>query len=1088
MTIVYEETAPLEQTFYTPRGDRAAGYWLFFIDSLSYPTLRDAYYRDSGQWKVLPNPVQLNNAGQVGVRVFYKIDTDNLLDQYTLELKTSPDFSSAAIMQYADVPRAFTSATIDPTNIVGYPPISSGDVGDILTIIIDSSSGSKVGSFEPQKDSSIPLYGLCNSVLSGLAISVVVPGTAVAITAGKALFVTLDSGSLVSTVVPVNFNGIANLPIPTVTTNKSTYLYAHSDGSITSSSSLTANTEYGNVLLLAVLEHVGSDQITMVSYKALSGVALAKQVADIYDTMLPAYSTCIPSKSSSGSSLDISGGTYYGRGVGAPNYARYSAKSMSAGTAVPVFLRSFDDTQGSSVVTLDSTVLVKDDGTAVTIGNVAFFPIFQSANGNVIGTIVIQKTNKDYSKDDIPQFEEWIDSFRIAPSLVQNYAMIGGIKFVGGSTLGDAGNSVFRVDSNGRRLADITTETQVPTLPVDGSMANKLLRVSDDGLSYGLTKFPINDNVDPNYPVDLALTYDVVLEAAVFKAFPTNAVTPTNPVLLSFDRPYSYVYQDHGILKQRKSNDNVPLLISQFVAFNRYNGNYIFDISRGYSSTFTENNTADGASRHLRIDDVITNVGAPVDFTKIVPATLFNITTGIPNFSGPTNTYGLSPSSSYKIDAGYALDVSNYIWTKLSSASGILSTIQTGHVVLGDFKIGPVDEAIAPEFYESSTICGADQYDLVSSSVETSISSQNTTTNPIRFKYGSSKISIGSFQRQYSFVGLLAVWKTAIAPTAFDITVTCNIKIDGDWTTITNNRLPLNTRSAVYAIDIFIPNADGTTLPVFDSNLSSSTFTAGGQFLLVYNVASPNSNFTSIDICTYSPTLKTSSVIKSFTAVSDLNDFFKNTGITLKSKYSSTSTTTYSDPRYAVANSKYFYASIRSVPFAPNGTKPQILDLKNSSSPAHNFTVNAEITIDGIISDTSDHIRIDFGLLKSFNSAVTTGAFRKGDRADDIVVGVIHLVLLVVKKGSGTAVPKLEFNPHSIRPNIPQLALWISSSQQVICDLTCIEVQRCVYSVNVTQTLLDSGVVVCRFFGGVIVSDLANYDISIGVLNRESSN
>ena len=217
----------------------------------------------------------------------------------------------------------------------------------------------------------------------------------------------------------------------------------------------------------------------------------------------------------------------------------------------------------------------------------------------------------------------------------------------------------------------------------------------------------------------------------------------------------------------------------------------------------------------------------------------------------------------------------------------------------------------------------------------------------------------------------------------------------------------------------------------------------------------------------------------------------------MKSKFSSTTTSTYSDPRYLSSGAKYFFASMRSIPVFSGTAKDSnglptgvpFLDISASSSVAHKFAISTNITIDGVISDTSDHIRIDFGLLKNFNSAVTTGAFKKGDRSDDIVVGVIHLVLMVVKKkNSGPVVPKLEFNPHSIRPNIPQLTIWVSSSQQVICDLDSIEVSRCVYSVNVTQTLLDSGIVACRFYGGVTEADLANYDISIGVLNRASSN
>lgn len=1091
MSIEYKETAPLEQIFYTPRGDRAAGYWLFFYDSQTYPTLRDAWFHESGVWRVLPNPVQLNNAGEIGVRVFYKVEDTDPLDKYVLEIKQSNDVSSVAIEQYPDVPRAFSTSDITPINIAGYPPISSGDPGDILTVEIDGSTGDKVGVFSPPADSLTPLYGSCNAVLFGLAVSVVSPGpgTSITVSAGRALFVTVDANLVVSSVSPVSFVGVPSLAVPTATTGKYSYVYANSDGSITTSSVLNANTTSGTIILLAVLEHL-DNVIHLVSPKAYNAVALPKQIADLYDSVLSAYSTAVPSKNASASKLDLSGGTFYNRGVGAPDYTRYSSKSVTGGSSVPVYLRSFNDTQTTQTGNLDATVLVKDDGTAIKAGNIAFFPIFQNATS----ALVIQRTNDDFETDEIPQFEEWLDSFQIAPSLTHDYALIGGIKYVGGTALSAAGNSVFRVDSNGRRLADVTTETQVPTLPADGSMAGRLVKADDTGKSYVLSKFRLNDAIDPSATENLTLTYDVATDVALFKKFPSTTITPTNPAILTFDRPYSYVYQDNGILKQRKSTDNVPLLISQFMDFSRYNGNYIFDISRGYSSTFVENNAADGAARHLRIDDVITNVDSPIDMTKIVPFTLIETQVAQSQFFGAKYTFGVSPASSYAIDAGYNLDASNYIYTRLSDPSGALSTIQVGHAVLGVLKIGPVDESVQPQYYASTSNQYGDQYNLTSSSIETSISSQNTTTNPITFLYSSSKVDIGQFPRQYSAVGLVAVWKTAVAPVAFDITVTCNIKIDGDFITL-GGGVPTNSKISVYAIDIFIPNADNTTIPAFDTNLSSSTFTAGMQFLLVYNIGTPNSNITSIDICSYAPAIKTTTVLRSFTAVSELLDFFKNTGISLKSKFSSITTTTYSDPRYAVAGAKYIYVAMRSIPYATTNPLPgtptagtPLLDILYSSSVVYKFAISTNITIDGVISDTSNHIRIDFGLLKSFNSAVTTGDFKKGDRPDDIVIGVIHLVLMVVKKDTGTAVPKLEFNPHSIRPNIPQLAIWVSSSQQVICDLNAIEVQRCIYSVNVTQTLLDSGIVACRFYGGVTHADIGNYDISIGVLNRASSN
>ncbi len=1111
MTISYIQSNPLNVEFKTTYGTPAAGMWAFFYSSIDQTQKKNAYKLSGNSYVDAPNPIQLDASGGFPLMILFKYNSDSPSDKYVIKIRETDSELSPILKTYIDIPRSglysqVGSSTSNP--LAGYPEVSTGNVGDVLEITTDPVDPSNKIAVFKSLNVSFAEQSIVNSVLSGCSVTLLPSGTDISISAGKCLFVTKGSSEITASTI-VDFQNIPSIPIPNIANNDYTFVYLKNDGTAYTSNAATEDF-YGNYILLCSINHNNRASVSDIVYRCPIGVGVSSQIRSIYD-LLGFTTTCTVSKNAPVDGLNITSGTFYGFDVGlvTSSIVPHSI-SMQSVNAASIYILSEANVQTGLFTYLNSTNLLKEDGTQVTSGKYAYFPIYQASNGR----IVIQRTDKEY--DQLPEFSEWYEEFPINDSLDKRYAVLGGIAYKGGTPLSDANNSVFNVKNLNGKVFNVSSIESLPEIPSDLSKAGYLIGVSDDNSRY---EFRIKWDKTNSVQDGLA-SYDPSTNTFTFK--PISISSGTSDLSVSFDRPVSPVMQRGGVITQRKSTDYVPKTSDEYVDFNRYGGNYIFDVSRGYTQNFTNNTAADPDVKSVKFSDLFTLVSFDkYDQTKY--STVFN---GCPSTITVNNDSNV-PQSVSRVSAGamfsgflLGLDVDVTVRDIFRIISSFQTSVRTKLFPIYNFDCGIFFEKMIKNYFDvknipegnvfiwknttmmvNNTVSSSNRNTsidegtnppsgiapkeietFIDKSQDTGINSINVSSNPIKI----SLISPNSIYSQYIRIEsssdplyyieyhscnrfyYLMSYRTLLSSVSVSITM--------------NFLLKINLSDSILS---FIP--DGTDFLTICCRFSSSInnqssvvvnnsttleFGGGFGFFVVFKKDSYRilSFDTTGDLIEANPTIVTSNL-------NNIKQLLSN-GIKFKSDLNSP-ISYYGKDKTLLNGNRFFMCSI-----SPNVKISSLVKFAD---------VSVDLNISGFIQTPGmEHVRLDAVKLGQFNVATDTTIMKKGLRTDDIVAGVVHFEVTWVLKNNRNPLEYMELNPRNINLS-PFRLILIDGSAEVKCDLNDIFVGRAIYSATVNQTQITNSIVALRVYkkGDIqpVVADILDrYTITLGVYNRQGTN
>lgn len=1106
MTVSYIQSNPLNVEFKTTYGTPAAGMWAFFYSSLDQTQKKNAYKISSNAYVEAPNPVQLDASGGFPYLILFKYDSSVPSDKYVIKIRDSDSEMSPVLKTYIDIPRSglYTDVSSGSGGILsGYPDISTGNVGDVLEIETDPQDPTnKIAVFKPVSIN-FAEQSIVNSVLTGCYVTILQSGIDISISAGKCLFVTKTNDKITSSVI-IDVAQIPSLSIPNIANNDYTFVYIKNDGTFYTSNVVNEDL-YGSYILLCSLSHVNRTNISDIVYRAPVGVGLPSQIRAIYD-LLGFTSSCSVSKSVTTDCIDVSAGIFNGFDVGLQNTVSPHSVGIQAKTAASFFILSKNNTETGPYTVLNAGNLIKDDGTQVTSFKYAYFPIYQASNGR----LVIQRTDKEY--DSLPDFSEWYENFQINDALVKRYAILGCIAYKGGSALSDSNNTVFNVKNLGGKAFNISSIQSIPEIPSDASKAGYLIGVKDDNSAY---EFRIKWDKSSSVQDGLA-TYNLSTNTMTFKPYSTsNPTLPTIP----YDRPISYIIQKGGVILQRKSTDYVPQSISDYVDFTMYGGNYIKDISRGYTQTLTSNTTSDQDFRYIKFSDLFNLVSYDqYDATKYsavfngLPTTINNVpmyATGstteqivnlnkgdyfaynsqdqttdlfrIVSFSSGTtlarfyvknvsgNFINKSKFDIYMYDCGifFEIMIKKYVDIKQLQEGNLIVWRDTSQA------FSRLDGSRRYNFFESKSNLPT----FVEKDQSSGFSSINTSSNPIlislinsaEFVFDRTSLINDTINFYYGRFYYLTIYKTFLSTIVSNITFSFLLKISFDNNPFNVYPDRVNDEDVLTICCRFSSSVNNFST-IVTSNASELEFGNGFGFFVSfrrdgYNIYSFNSS---------GELTETNPIFVASTATS-IETLLAN-GIKFTSVLSG-ATSYYGVGKTMTDGSRFFMCS----------ANPVNITLFNKPKISLNISISGFSQVPG-----AEHVRLDTVKLGQFNVAADTAILKRGLRNDDIVPGIVHFVVTWVLKNNKNPLEYMELNPHYANLS-PFRLILIDGSSELKCDVCAVFVGRMVFKATVTQTQITNSIVVLRVYKNGTIQPVAadildRYTISIGVMNRQGTN
>lgn len=1103
MTVSYIQSNPLNVEFKTTYGTPAAGMWAFFYSSLDQTQKKNAYKISSNAYVEAPNPVQLDASGGFPYLILFKYDSSVPSDKYVIKIRDSDSEMSPVLKTYIDIPRSglYTDVSSGSGGILsGYPDISTGNVGDVLEIETDPQDPTnKIAVFKPVSIN-FAEQSIVNSVLTGCYVTILQSGIDISISAGKCLFVTKTNDKITSSVI-IDVAQIPSLSIPNIANNDYTFVYIKNDGTFYTSNVVNEDL-YGSYILLCSLSHVNRTNISDIVYRAPVGVGLPSQIRAIYD-LLGFTSSCSVSKSVTTDCIDVSAGIFNGFDVGLQNTVSPHSVGIQAKTAASFFILSKNNTETGPYTVLNAGNLIKDDGTQVTSFKYAYFPIYQASNGR----LVIQRTDKEY--DSLPDFSEWYENFQINNALVKRYAILGCIAYKGGSALSDSNNTVFNVKNLGGKAFNISSIQSIPEIPSDASKAGYLIGVKDDNSAY---EFRIK--WDKSNSVDSGLaSYDASTNTFTFK--PTTTPSNSSDVVIKYDRPVSPVIQRGGVITQRKSTDYVPKTSSEYVDFNRYGGNYIYDISRGYTQTFTNNTIADPDVKSIKFSDLFTLVSFDqYDATKY--STVF---TGCPNIINTINSNlqsvvfnrGNKTVSANGFFFGTDCETSNTDLFRIITGDSFSGIDRTGIFHVVNYDCGIFFEIMIKNYLDIRNIPEGNIFIWKNNPIVVRAKNGGGT---LSLKESDPSINLPTFidKSQDSGINSLNISSSPIKINLINSSTLYaeNISLSG------NNYFNANRfyylmcyRTLLSSINVSITMNFILKININNDLLSSfEVSTTNSDLLCVCCKFSSNSNNISSVINSNANTLEFGNGFGFFVVFK--RDSYRILGFKDTGELDETNPTTinsdFASIKHILSNGIKFISDLNS-PISyygknktlSNGNRFFMCSISPSyTSDAYNTNIKfADVSLDIEISGFQqtagmEHVRLDTVKLGQFNVAADTTIMKRGLRSDDIVPGIVHFEITWVLKANKVALEYMELNPRNINLSPFRLVL-IDGSSEVKCDINDVFIGRAIYSTTVSQAQITNSTLVLRVYkkGNIMPSAadiLDRYTLTIGAYNRQGTN
>lgn len=1104
MAIIYSETGPLYVTVPTSYGMIASNCWVFFKDGSDDDVDRTAFIQNSsGAISPAPNPIQLTPAGTFPATVLFKFDNDNPDDSYTLIVRGSNSTSSPILSVFNNVPRTMKFLDASAGGFASlYPDPSTSLPGLWLATVPDPAHpGKSKPEFKDLPDAlgSQASQMLSNSVVTGFNITIPSSADSLTVAEGVAIFVKANPDHTVASSTMIKFNASGTLTPPEQTVS---WLYLVNDGTYHILNAVEKDDPYGDKILLAVIymDNLPPNwTISRIMYRTPLLRVMAHQIRNLYDT-IGLNSSCIPSINSSVSALDITGGEFTGYNVDPTNQVNPDKATITAATAVPVkFVNSYGTIVEPPASAITEFNLVLDNGVAVAAGKAAYFPIFQASNGSII----IQRTDKDF--DEIPEFEEWYESFQVAPNILKTCAIIGGILY-NGKTAGllDPKNKVFRVKQFvGGGVANIGVIEGLPMIPADASKARHFVIVKKDNSAYGHSNLALNEDVIVDRYMLIISTEDPDNPQIIAVPIPISESSSTVP----YDRQVSVVMQKAGVLAQRRDIDYIPPILSDYVDFRNYSGNYMADISRGYATTFTNNTTADGSISPIFISSLFNNI--------IENSTSYSSPVTGHDVNGKTHTfYNFYTKKSYHmfdsfndgnrnneiIDASWAYGV-DYLKTIVEG-----SAIPQGTIVI--YKGQPGKSAVAyagtntyvTTTSTSSTLYG-NSFAFYDYSATNGLSLSNTSGNPIKVSLVSSnQLPVEGINADVCFFAykLLPVSVGAVNIKAVikfpNLTADILSEVLGGKGTHHNYSY---IGCYTFTIKANISCDTNTPCSIVKADPTGIEFGDGFGFCVTFSSRRIGSQGSSTPLI---PAVS-SFVVAQLNSSGDIVVPSSATNVTIDQmvnilkngiKFSTviSGPTTYHAFNQALTDNRLFYVSYHNM--ALGEYVPPVNGYPITYYRVPNGVV--EVEIDGLVfpSGSPIHSRLDSGKIVDFNVAADGPIIKKGLRADNIVPGDVLFSVTFTLKSGKTPLEYMEKNPHNLKM-FPFVLSLVDGSTETSCTMCGAFVGRYVYYATVTQHQIDNAIVALRIYPkGSLAPDytqiLEHYDVQLGICNRTGSN